>query len=162
MACTGGRAPPGRNTRTPCAGSHWPAAVPGSRVQAPSASQPYLSSGRAGARCRARLASPTHSASAQYNRSSLLSTQSSASGTDTPPRDPAPSVPLAPELQAKIGSSSCLSSLHLLKGWSLRQTRGGSVRDNSIRCRSACVHGANKPYSALISGIGDMPGCTVT
>ena len=28
--------------------------------------------------------------------------------------------------QAKTCSSSCLSSLHLLKSWSLRQTRGGS------------------------------------
>ena len=43
-------------------------------------------------------------------------------------RDPAPSAPHARGPQAKTCSLSCLSSLHLLRSWSLRQTRGGSIR----------------------------------
>ncbi|MBN3535812.1 zincin-like metallopeptidase domain-containing protein [Sphingomonas pseudosanguinis] len=41
-------------------------------------------------------------------------------------RGPAPSVPLARGLQAQTCSSSCSYRLHLLRSWSLRQTRGGS------------------------------------
>src|SRR5512134_2918806 len=37
MASTGGRAPPPQNTRSPCAGSRWPGAAPGSPAPAPSA-----------------------------------------------------------------------------------------------------------------------------
>src|SRR5262245_23422227 len=42
-------------------------------------------------------------------------------------RDPEPSEPRGPGPQAKTCSSSCLSWLHPLRSWSLRQTRGGSV-----------------------------------
>src|SRR5258705_5993924 len=41
-------------------------------------------------------------------------------------RDPEPSEPHGPGLQAKTCSWSCLSWLHPLRSWSLRQTRGGS------------------------------------
>jgi hypothetical protein len=43
------------------------------------------------------------------------------------PRDPAPAAPHARAPQAKTCSSSCSSWLHLLRSWSLRQTRGGSI-----------------------------------
>ena len=43
-------------------------------------------------------------------------------------RDPKPSAPRGRGPQAKTCSSSCLSWLHLLRSWSLRQTRRGSVR----------------------------------
>src|ERR1700691_3569805 len=42
-------------------------------------------------------------------------------------RDPEPSEPLWPGPRVKICSSSCLSWLHPLRSWSLRQTRRGSV-----------------------------------
>jgi hypothetical protein len=44
------------------------------------------------------------------------------------PRDPAPSAPRVRAPRAKTCSSSCLSWLHLLRSWSLRQTRGGSFQ----------------------------------
>src|SRR5260221_5320128 len=50
----------------------------------------------------------------------------SSTQTHADARDPVPSAPLAHGPQAKTCSLSCLSSLHLLKSWSLRQTRGGS------------------------------------
>ena len=40
--------------------------------------------------------------------------------------------------RAKIGSVSCLPSLHLLKVRSLRQTRSGSLRDTTRIATSAC------------------------
>src|SRR5262252_8431746 len=43
-------------------------------------------------------------------------------------RDPEPSEPHGPGPQAKTCSSSCLSWLHPLRSWSLRQTRGGLIR----------------------------------
>lgn len=45
---------------------------------------------------------------------------------DARAHDPEPSEPHARGPQAKIYSSSCSSRLHLLRSWSLRQTRGGS------------------------------------
>src|SRR4051812_2287715 len=41
--------------------------------------------------------------------------------------DPGPSGPLGPGPRVKTCLSSCLSWLHPLMSWSLRQTRGGSV-----------------------------------
>src|SRR6266702_1579018 len=41
-------------------------------------------------------------------------------------RDPEPSEPHGPGPRVKTCSSSCLSWLHPLRSWSLRQTRGGS------------------------------------
>src|ERR1700675_60999 len=41
-------------------------------------------------------------------------------------RDPEPSEPLGSGPRVKTCSSSCLSWLHPLRSWSLRQTRGGS------------------------------------
>src|SRR3954453_11501021 len=42
-------------------------------------------------------------------------------------RDPEPSKPHGPGPRLKTCSSSCLSWLHPLRSWSLRQTRGGSM-----------------------------------
>src|SRR5450631_374912 len=42
-------------------------------------------------------------------------------------RDPEPSEPLGSGPRVKTCSSSCLSWLHPLRSWSLRQTRGGSI-----------------------------------
>src|SRR5258708_36796042 len=50
-------------------------------------------------------------------------------------RDPEPSEPHGPGLQAKTCSWSCLSWLHPLRSWSLRQTRGGSSRHQVARLR---------------------------
>src|SRR5271165_5708631 len=50
-------------------------------------------------------------------------------------RDPEPSEPHGPGPQAKTCSSSCLSWLHPLRSWSLRQTRGGSY---SSYCTTNC------------------------
>src|ERR1700738_4647990 len=49
-------------------------------------------------------------------------------------RDPEPSEPLGSGPRVKTCSSSCLSWLHPLRSWSLRQTRGGSARNPSALC----------------------------
>src|SRR4051812_31057510 len=58
-------------------------------------------------------------------------------------RDPEPCEPHGPGPRAKTCSSYCLSWLHPLRSWSLRQTRGGSVRTSSrrpIEARLAVIH----------------------
>src|SRR4029079_836532 len=65
--------------------------------------------------------------SAAYSRSSMKSKQPPPSARHSLPRAPEPSEPHGSALQERICSSSCLSWLHLLKSWSLRQSRGGSV-----------------------------------
>src|SRR6202795_3604168 len=51
-------------------------------------------------------------------------------------RDPEPSEPLGSGPRVKTCSLSCLSWLHPLKSWSLRQTRGGSEREvDDFLCR---------------------------
>ena len=94
---------------------------------------PSRSSGPARARCRARPSSPTHSASATCSLSCSLSRRSLTIATHARARDQPPAAPRGRGLQAKTCSLSCLSSLHLLKSWSLRQTRGGSSRRRHIR-----------------------------
>src|SRR6478672_3538244 len=66
--------------------------------------------------------------SAAYSRSSMKSKQPPPSARHARPRAPGPSEPHGSGLQVRICSSSCLSWLHLLKSWSLRQSRGGSDR----------------------------------
>src|SRR6266699_3674126 len=55
-------------------------------------------------------------------------------------RDPEPSEPHGPGPRVNTCSSSCLSWLHPLRSWSLRQTRGGSFR---------LLRGADKHLSAV-------------
>src|SRR5262245_43393602 len=126
MACVGGRAPPGQNTRSPCAGSHWLGEAPDSPARGLSAWLPCRWSGQACARCRPRPSSPTRSASATYSLSCPLSRRSPPTATHAHPRDPPPSAPHGRGPQAKTCSLSCSSWLHLLRSGSLRQTRGGS------------------------------------
>src|SRR5450759_1459284 len=83
-------------------------------------------------RCRSRPSSPIHAMSAAYSRSSLRSKQPPPSARHVGPHGPEPSAPHGSGPQERICSSSCLSWLHLLKSWSLRQSRGGSVRHNAI------------------------------
>src|SRR3981189_3055968 len=78
-------------------------------------------------RCRSRPSSPIHAMSAAYSRSSLRSKQPPPSARHVRPHGPEPSAPHGSGLQERICSSSCLSWLHLLKSWSLRQSRGGSI-----------------------------------
>src|SRR6266699_2167486 len=54
-------------------------------------------------------------------------------------RDPEPSEPHGPGPRVNTCSSSCLSWLHPLRSWSLRQTRGGSLRHLALLfCKSCC------------------------
>src|SRR5882672_1049842 len=78
-------------------------------------------------RCRSRPSSPIHAMSAAYSRSSPRSKQPPPSARHVRPHGPEPSAPHGSALQVRICSSSCLSWLHLLKSWSLRQSRGGSI-----------------------------------
>src|SRR5450830_331294 len=64
--------------------------------------------------------------SVAYIRSSPRSKQPSPNAMHGRPRGPEPSAPHGSGLPERICSSSCLSWLHLLKSWSLRQSRGGS------------------------------------
>src|ERR1019366_100003 len=73
--------------------------------------------------------------SVAYSRSSLRSKQPPPSARHARPRGPEPSAPLGPGLRERICSSSCLSWLHLLKSWSLRQSRGGSKSLSAV-CQS--------------------------
>src|SRR5664280_2591696 len=83
-------------------------------------------------RCRSRPSSPIHAMSAAYSRSSLRSKQPPPSARHVGPHGPEPSAPHGSGPQERICSSSCLSWLHLLKSWSLRQSRGGSVAQGII------------------------------
>jgi hypothetical protein len=78
------------------------------------------------ARCRARPSSPTHAAPVQCSRSCPQSRPALPNATYVHARDPKPSAPRGLAPQARTYSLSCSSWLHLLKSWSLRQTRGGS------------------------------------
>src|SRR6478609_4270972 len=86
-----------------------------------------MSSVRTAAPGHARPAAPTCAMSPPCSRSSPQSSQWPTTARRGRLRDPAPSVPPAAGPQAKTGSRSSWSWLHLLKGWSLRQTRGGSL-----------------------------------
>src|SRR5258707_2560619 len=55
-------------------------------------------------------------------------------------RDPEPSEPHGLGPRVKICSWSCLSWLHPLRSWSLRQTRGGSAGQRSDLLREFAVH----------------------
>src|SRR5665647_1108477 len=88
-------------------------------------------------RCRSPPSSPSHATFVAYNRSSLRSKQPPPSAMHGRLRVPEPSVPHGSELPERTCSLSCLSWLHLLKSWSLRQSRGGSEHDiTSLQCRS--------------------------
>src|ERR1017187_5269112 len=78
-------------------------------------------------RCRSPPSSPSHATFVAYNRSSLRSKQPPPSAMHGRLRVPEPSVPHGSELPERTCSLSCLSWLHLLKSWSLRQSRGGSL-----------------------------------
>src|SRR5664280_2722053 len=78
-------------------------------------------------RCRSRPSSAIHAMSAAYSRSSLRSKQPPPTARHVGPHGPEPSAPHGSGPQERICSSSCLSWLHLLKSWSLRQSRGGSL-----------------------------------
>src|SRR4029453_16882091 len=75
-----------------------------------------------------RPSCPSHEASAVCSRSSPQSMSPPPSAKDARRCDPEPSEPRGPGPQPKTCSSSCLSWLHPLRSWSLRQTRGGSYR----------------------------------
>src|ERR1019366_4934404 len=77
-------------------------------------------------RCRSPPSSPSHATFVAYNRSSQRSKQPPPSAMHGRLRVPEPSVPHGSELPERTCSLSCLSWLHLLKSWSLRQSRGGS------------------------------------
>src|SRR5271155_5183109 len=84
---------------------------------------------RPGLRPLSRSALPTiDAASAQCNRSCPQSRPALPNATHVHARDPKPSAPRELAPQARTCSLSCLSWLHPLKSWSLRQTRGGSGR----------------------------------
>src|SRR5271170_6022675 len=122
----GGGHPRHQNTRSPCAGSRWPAEARGSRVPEPSALSPHPWEHRRARHCRARPSSPTHAASAPCSRSWRQSTRPQTSARRARLRDPEPFAPRGRGPPERTCWSSCLSWLHLLRSWSLRSTRSGS------------------------------------
>ena len=70
------------------------------------------------------------------------------------PRAPEPSEPHGSGLQVRIcSSSSCLSWLHLLKSWSLRQSRGGSDQeaiDTVVSPKSKLSKPLKKPQATWV------------
>src|SRR5205807_7852949 len=93
----------------------------------PSASRPCRSERQPACRCRPPPSSPTPEASVPCSRSWLKPKRSSPSATDAHVRDRGPTAPRGNAPQAKPCCLSACSWLHLLKSWSLRQTRGGSL-----------------------------------
>src|SRR5882724_513690 len=146
MASLGGRAPPGQNTLTLCAESRSPVEAPGSRAPEPSASRPCRLERQPACRCRPPPSSPTPKASAPCSRSWLKLKRSSPSATDAHVRDPAPAVPRGNVSQAKTCCLSACSWLHLLKRWSLRQTRGGSDNAKCPRYYDVEASGLDLPW----------------
>src|ERR1700720_2772477 len=65
------------------------------------------------------------------------------SARDDRSRDPEPSEPHEPGPRVKICSSSCLSWLHFLKSWSLRQSRGGSKSSDVVLVHGAWADGSS-------------------
>ena len=88
---SGGRAPPGRNTRTLSAGSHSPASVHGPRAPAPSTAPARSSSGPADAQHHAAPAAPTSAASPPCSRASAPPTAAPPTLRRGPPGTPRPS-----------------------------------------------------------------------
>ena len=130
MASIGGRAPPLRNKRTLSAESHWPAEARGSLVRAPSSSPPSLTEHRLEHRYLPLTALPIHAVSLHCSRSWPPPNIPPPIVTDALWRALEPVAPLVPVLQEKISLSSLGSLLHLLKYWSLRYSRDGSVLAN--------------------------------
>src|SRR5205823_895299 len=124
ITSVGGRAPPGRKTRTPSAGSRSPGAAPDSRARARAAAAARPSSGRRAGRRPAHAAAPTSAASRPYTRSSPRSIRSPPIASRARPAAPTPAAPPAPA--PPVRTRSVVPWLHPLKSWSLRQSRGGS------------------------------------
>src|SRR5215831_305295 len=128
MAWTGGRAPPGQNKRSPCAGSHWPAGARGSLAPAPSTARALRWSGPDACLDPVPPAAPISVASPPCSRSSPQSNRSLPTASHDRPHAPAPSEPLACEPLVRTELMTSASPLpHPLKDWSLRETRYGSV-----------------------------------
>src|ERR1700730_6578703 len=153
----GGRAPPGQNTATPCAGSRWPDAA--AQALAPAASD---APGR-----WPRLPAPARScesscaASVAYSRSWVRSNRSLPSVIHTHARAHESSAPHAHALPLNIGLVFPL--LHPLKKWSLRESRGGSYDAlfQPVRVSSARPVVARHPTHAHTSGcLGN--GCPIS
>ena len=88
---SGGRAPPGRHTRTLSAGSHSPASAHGPRAPAPSTAPARSSSGPADAQHHAAPAAPTSAASPPCSRASAPPTAAPPTLRRGPPGAPRPS-----------------------------------------------------------------------
>ena len=124
----------------PCAGSRWPAAARGPHAPTPSPCQ-QLQLGRPPAcRCRPQPSTPTHAGLAASGRSSRQSIPPLPGVMDNPARDPASSGSLARVTPAQTCTSSCSYRLHLLRMWSLRQTRRGSWRGSTPHRGGSCHH----------------------
>ena len=129
MTSVGGRVPSAQTTPTPCARSHSPAAVRGSHVRAPSGVLAHQWSGPAANQDRARPSEPSCSDSAPRNRSWLPRARWRPAAAGTRRHDRKPCARRAHALLVRTSGLSCDSPwLQSLKSWSLRQTRGGSVR----------------------------------
>src|SRR3954470_21894978 len=146
MASPGGRAPPGQNTLTPCEESRSPGEARGSRAPGPSASRPYRSERPPACRCRPPPSSPNPEESAPCSRSWPRPKRSSPIATDAHVRDPAPAAPRGNGPQARTCCLSACSWLHLLKSWSLRQTRSGSYRTLVEELRGTGFRVTPDPY----------------
>src|SRR3984957_7597077 len=114
------------------------------------------------------------------SRSSRQSKSPSPTATNDPSRARKPAEPRACALPAKIGSLSCLPSLHLLKVRSLRQTRSGSLRAHlqnfvdaynfarrlkTLRGQTPyefiCKAWTSEPHRFKISPLQQMPGLNI-
>src|SRR5437867_864971 len=124
ITSVGGRAPPGRNTRTPSARSRWRVGARDSRARARAAAAARPSSGPPAYRRRAHAAAPIFAASQPCTRSSPRSIRSPPTASRARPAAPAPSAPPAPA--PPVRTCSLVPWLHPLKVRSLRESRGGS------------------------------------
>src|SRR5271154_2322456 len=127
MACIGGRAPPGKISASLTQDLVGLTELAVLSLQGLELGGHVRGQARLCARCLARPCQPIDAAPAQCNRSCPQSRPALPNATYVHARDPKPSAPRELAPQARTCSLSCLSWLHPLKSWSLRQTRGGSL-----------------------------------
>jgi hypothetical protein len=131
--------------------SHGISLAPGSPAPAPLAWPPRPLPARAARRCPSRPSSPSSAASAPCSRSSPRSTTPPPSATHAPPHSPGPAAPpVHGGLRGKLVARLFAPRPHLLKSWSLRQTRSGSSSSLNLIPRSAVLASASFYFDPVV------------
>jgi len=110
IIAVGGRAPPGRNTPTPSAESHWPGGARDSPVPIRARADGHRSKDLRAAPCPAPPAAANSGAFDSSSRSSPRSIESRPTAMHAQDRGPAPTAPPAPVPLVKTAIARSVSS----------------------------------------------------